>query len=104
MKKIIVYSIVDVGGQTMERKKWKNCFDNVNVLIYMVSLSDYDEILPEDVRVSRMMDSLSTFEDTVNGQVFKNTPIILWFNKSDELQRKMKMEEKNYNHYWNNQG
>ncbi|KAG9008379.1 guanine nucleotide-binding protein subunit alpha [Tulasnella sp. 427] len=34
------YRVFDVGGQRSERKKWINCFDGVNALVFMVSLSD----------------------------------------------------------------
>lgn len=31
-----MYSVVDVGGQRNERRKWIHCFDNVKVLSYCV--------------------------------------------------------------------
>jgi guanine nucleotide-binding protein G(i) subunit alpha len=36
------FFIFDVGGQRNERKKWIHCFDNINALIFMVALSEYD--------------------------------------------------------------
>lgn len=35
------YRIFDVGGQRSERKKWIYCFENVNVLLFLVALSEY---------------------------------------------------------------
>ena len=32
------------GGQRSERKKWKNCFDGVTAIIFMVAISEYDQI------------------------------------------------------------
>jgi GTPase SAR1 family protein len=34
----IKYKIFDVGGQRNERRKWIHCFDNVNAIIFVVSL------------------------------------------------------------------
>ena len=38
----------DVGGQRSERKKWIHVFDNVNVILFLVALSGYDQALVED--------------------------------------------------------
>lgn len=35
------FQFVDVGGQRSERRKWIHCFDDVSVIIYMVSLPGY---------------------------------------------------------------
>ncbi|VDO54211.1 unnamed protein product [Brugia timori] len=40
--------VIDVGGQRSERKKWIHCFDNVNAIIFISSLSEYDQTLRED--------------------------------------------------------
>jgi hypothetical protein len=34
------FSLVDVGGQRSERRKWLNCFEGVTALLYFVSLSE----------------------------------------------------------------
>lgn len=45
--------IVDVGGQKSERRKWIHCFENVIALIYLASLSEYDQCLEENSREVR---------------------------------------------------
>jgi len=40
-----------VGGQRSERKKWIHCFENVTALVFLVSLSEYDQMLYEDENV-----------------------------------------------------
>lgn len=45
---IIVLRVYDVGGQRSERKKWIHCFDEVNAIIFIVALSEYDQTLHED--------------------------------------------------------
>lgn len=37
--KDIEFTIVDVGGQRSERRKWIHCFDNVTSIIYLVLFS-----------------------------------------------------------------
>lgn len=43
----IIYRMVDVGGQRSERRKWIHCFENVTSIIFLVALSEYDQILFE---------------------------------------------------------
>lgn len=41
----------DVGGQRSERKKWIHCFENVTAIIFLVAISEYDQVLIEDETV-----------------------------------------------------
>jgi guanine nucleotide-binding protein subunit alpha, other len=40
--------IVDVGGQKSERRKWIHCFQDVTAILFLVSLSGYDQCLVEE--------------------------------------------------------
>jgi guanine nucleotide-binding protein subunit alpha len=40
--------MVDVGGQKSERRKWIHCFQDVTSILFLVSLSGYDQCLVED--------------------------------------------------------
>ncbi|VDM59949.1 unnamed protein product [Angiostrongylus costaricensis] len=42
------FRVYDVGGQRSERRKWIHCFDNVNAVIYVAAISEYDQVLKED--------------------------------------------------------
>ncbi len=58
------YRVVDVGGQRSERRKWIQCFGDVNSIIFVASLSDYDQNLYEDcdsVMHSALRSSLLNF-------------------------------------------
>ncbi|KAK6758445.1 hypothetical protein RB195_015954 [Necator americanus] len=44
----INFEVFDVGGQRSERRKWIHCFDNVNAVIYVAAISEYDQVLRED--------------------------------------------------------
>ena len=47
----LTYRLYDVGGQRSERKKWIHCFENVNSIVFLVSCSEYDQVLVEDETV-----------------------------------------------------
>jgi len=40
--------MVDVGGQRSERRKWIHCFQDITSILFLVSLSGYDQCLVED--------------------------------------------------------
>ena len=59
----INFVMFDVGGQRNERKKWIHCFDDVNAVIFVVALSEYDQMLFEDNTVNRMVEAIALFEE-----------------------------------------
>ncbi|XP_023572871.1 guanine nucleotide-binding protein subunit alpha-15 isoform X2 [Octodon degus] len=81
--------IVDVGGQKSERKKWIHCFENVIALIYLASLSEYDQRLEENNEENRMKESLALFGTILELPWFKSTSVILFLNKTDILEEKI---------------
>jgi len=89
------FSIIDVGGQRSERRKWIHCFDRVNAVIYVTSLIEYDTIEYEErVKFVRFQESLNLFEKLTRDW-FQNVPIILFLNKVDlfeEMIRKKPLE------------
>lgn len=44
---VISPRMVDVGGQRSERRKWIHCFENVTSIMFLVALSEYDQVLVE---------------------------------------------------------
>ncbi|KAG9031946.1 guanine nucleotide-binding protein subunit alpha [Tulasnella sp. JGI-2019a] len=85
----VTYRVFDVGGQRSERKKWIHCFDNVAALVFLVSLSEYDQKLYEDEKVNRMTEALTLFDSISNSRWFINTQIIVFFNKIDIFAEKL---------------
>lgn len=63
-------------------------FKSTEILIYIISLSDYDEINLE-LDENRMIDALETFDGVMKGELFKSTPIILFWNKKERLEQKI---------------
>ncbi|XP_072517271.1 guanine nucleotide-binding protein subunit alpha-14-like [Salminus brasiliensis] len=89
----ITLRIVDVGGQKSERRKWIHCFENVTSLIFLASLSEYDQLLEENNRDNRMEESLMLFYTTIHSPWFANASIILFLNKKDILAEKIKTSD-----------
>jgi len=84
-----VFHVFDVGGQKSERKKWINCFDSVTAVIFVASMSCYDEKMFEDQEKNSMVDQLELFEKICNEPVFVKTSMILFLNKKDLFQNKL---------------
>jgi len=85
-----IFKVYDVGGQRGKRKKWIQCFDNVTAIIFVASLSEYDQELMEQKGKNRMQESLQLFEGICSLPWFKKTPVILFLNKRDILLDKIK--------------
>jgi len=84
------FHFFDVGGQKNERRKWINCFQNVHAIFFLVAISEFDQTLWEDPTINRMQDAIKLFAQIVNDPTFKDTAILLFFNKSDLLREKIK--------------
>ncbi|EFA82892.1 G-protein subunit alpha 6 [Heterostelium album PN500] len=78
----ISMKIIDVGGQRSQRRKWIHCFDGVSAVIFVASLSEYDQMCRE-VAVNRLDESINLFSEICNSQWFVETPMILFLNKKD---------------------
>uniref|UniRef100_A0A4W5N4F3 G protein subunit alpha 13 n=1 Tax=Hucho hucho TaxID=62062 RepID=A0A4W5N4F3_9TELE len=87
--KSIPFKMVDVGGQRSERRRWFECFDSVTSILFLVSSSEYDQVLMEDRQTNRLRESLNIFETIVNNRVFLSVSIILFLNKTDLLEEKV---------------
>mmetsp|Transcript_10752 Transcript_10752/g.27375 ORF Transcript_10752/g.27375 Transcript_10752/m.27375 type:complete len:356 (+) Transcript_10752:170-1237(+) len=85
----VEFVIIDVGGQRNERKKWIHCFDNVNAVIFVAALSEFDQMMFEDETQNRMTDTLHLFDSICNSRWFQKTAMILFLNKRDLFARKV---------------
>lgn len=47
--------MVDVGGQRSERRKWIHCFESVTSIMFLVALSEYDQVLVESDNEVRLV-------------------------------------------------
>lgn len=84
------FKVLDAGGQRSERKKWIHCFEGITAVLFVLAMSEYDQMLFEDERVNRMQESIMLFDTLLNSKWFRNTPFILFLNKMDIFEEKVK--------------
>ncbi|CAN9504543.1 unnamed protein product [Ophioblennius macclurei] len=85
----VVFRMVDVGGQRSERRKWIHCFENITSIMFLVALSEYDQVLFESASENRMEESMALFKTIITYKWFKKSSIILFLNKIDLLEEKI---------------
>ncbi|XP_059400125.1 guanine nucleotide-binding protein G(q) subunit alpha-like isoform X1 [Carassius carassius] len=85
----IIFRMVDVGGQRSERRKWIHCFENVTSIMFLVALSEYDQVLVESDNENRMEESKALFRTIITYPWFMNSSVILFLNKKDLLEEKI---------------
>eukprot|EP01083_Nonionella_stella_P072560 195692_1 len=86
----VQFKMTDVGGQRSERKKWVSFMDNMHAVLFIVGVSEYDQVLFEDASKNRLIEALDLFEGIVNRDVFHDSDIILFLNKHDLFAKKLK--------------
>lgn len=82
------FKFFDIGGESKERSKWEKHIEK-NIIIFFISLSDFDQKVVGKESENRMMESIKVFDGLVNG-FGKDKPMILIFNKMDVLKEKLK--------------
>jgi len=78
------FTIVDVGGQRSERRKWLHAFNGVGAIIFLTAIDEYDgKTLAEDSNTDRLVESLNLFEKLTESEWLQQTTFILFLNKID---------------------
>jgi len=99
------FELFDVGGQRNERRKWIHCFDDVTAVIFVAALSEYDQSLYENSDVNRMIEALELFTEVCNMRYFQNSSMILFLNKKDLFEEKVKVKSiRSISHFSDFQG
>jgi GTPase SAR1 family protein len=86
----IEFTLVDVGGQRSERRKWLHCFDDVTSVIFLAALDEYDMTLEEDLSTNRFEESSRLFSEVTASNFFQPHSWILFLNKFDLFETKIK--------------
>jgi 50S ribosomal subunit-associated GTPase HflX len=66
--------------------------------LFIISLSDYNQVLLEDNTTNRMRESEKLFKEILNCIFFKRTAFIVFFNKVDLFRQKLNIDRLN-NYY-----
>lgn len=96
----VPFLFVDVGGQRSQRQKWFQCFDSVTSILFLVSSSEFDQVLLEDRKTNRLEESMNIFDTIINNQIFNSVSIILFLNKYDLLVKKVANPETDIRWYF----
>jgi len=91
------FTLIDVGGQRGERRKWVGCFEEVTAVVYLSAINEFDMNMEEDPTQNRLEESLRLWT-TLSGAKWFNmenrpTLFILFMNKSDLFDEKIKKKK-----------
>jgi hypothetical protein len=81
---------IDVSGLRHHRSSWLSYFDHSNAVVFVTSLSAYNQSLSEDSTINRMVDAIVLFEQLINNPLLMNLGFILFLNKLDLYKKKVK--------------
>ncbi|KAF8519463.1 guanine nucleotide binding protein, alpha subunit [Gautieria morchelliformis] len=81
--------VIDVGGSRNQRAAWVPYFDDVNAIIFLASIGDFDQFLKEDRTINCLKDTLELWESIVSNKLLGKAEIILFLNKYDMLSQKI---------------
>ncbi|KAG4087164.1 trimeric G-protein alpha o subunit [Neocallimastix lanati (nom. inval.)] len=87
----MIYKIYDVGGHKNLRNQWADYFDDVTALIFVVSLSSYDQNMVENPEMNQINDALSLFQTIIQLPQFTDTSLMLFLSKTDLFKKKIKV-------------
>jgi len=79
----------DVGGARGQRAAWAAYFEDVNAVMFLCSISGFDQVLGEDRTTNRLVDSLKLWKTICSSKLLESATFILFMNKSDILQKKL---------------
>lgn len=83
------FEMYDHGGQRSDRRKWIECFEKVDAVIFVAALSEYDQCLAEAKHTNRMTEAIELFRSVCNNRAFAGVNILLFLNKKDLFQEKI---------------
>lgn len=66
-------------------------FDSVTAILFLAAASEFDQRLLEDNETNRMREAVNVFESLVNFPGFARVSFILFLNKMDLLQEKVRV-------------
>ncbi|KAF8013596.1 hypothetical protein BT93_I1449 [Corymbia citriodora subsp. variegata] len=86
------YQLIRVHPRRLgENCKWLEMFEDVNIVLFCISLTDYDEFYEdnEGLLINKMMASKQLFESVVTHPTFYRKDFLLIMNKFDLLEEKI---------------
>eukprot|EP00466_Bigelowiella_natans_P006173 jgi/Bigna1/56365/estExt_Genewise1Plus.C_960028 len=86
----IDFTVYDLGGQWDERRHWHQFIARASTIVFMVNMAGYDEALHEDRKINCMEDASTLFARLSGASIYRDIPIVVFFNKMDVFRSKIK--------------
>lgn len=83
------YRILDAGDAGPMQALALSQVTDLTAIMFVANLAGYDHPLPSDPSRTLLEADIELFDTVINSPQFKTTPIMLYFNNSDELKRKL---------------
>ena len=88
-----------MGGIRSERRKWIHSFKAVgDAIIFLVSLSEYDQMMYGDQNITRLDESIALLETVM--EWFEYSSFILFLNKMDIFKQKIMYSDSHLSKYY----
>ena len=87
------FHVIDIGwsrSQQERRRKLIQCFEDVTAIIFLASSSSYDTTLSGNKTDNQLRMELELFRSIVNNPWLRNVPVLLFLNKQDLLENKIR--------------
>mmetsp|Transcript_5913 Transcript_5913/g.9820 ORF Transcript_5913/g.9820 Transcript_5913/m.9820 type:complete len:344 (+) Transcript_5913:161-1192(+) len=81
------FTLIDVGGQESERRKWAAAFKSATSVLFIAAISSYDQYYFD--KKNKLVDALELFEQLVNLPELSHTSFVLFLNKIDVFKEKI---------------
>ncbi|XP_055341666.1 guanine nucleotide-binding protein G(s) subunit alpha-like [Paramacrobiotus metropolitanus] len=89
----IRYHVFNVAGQRDQKGKWLQCFNNITAILFVLPMSGYDVVVPDEQdetqMTNRLAESLHVFAMLWNSKWLTRKTVILFLNKLDQFQEKI---------------
>jgi len=82
------FRLIDAGGQCNAIRKWIHFFDDFPAVVFVVAISEYDEVLDYD-KINRLSEALDVFDGLCGSYWLPGVEMILILNKTDLFREKL---------------
>ncbi|GMT11273.1 hypothetical protein PFISCL1PPCAC_2570, partial [Pristionchus fissidentatus] len=83
------FQLFDMGGQKMDRRKWADMYDGIDAILFCLAISEYDQVLSEDMKTNRLEDSMDLLDKIAHESKFESIPIFVFLNEIDVFTNKL---------------
>ncbi|KAL4253514.1 hypothetical protein ABKN59_002114 [Abortiporus biennis] len=79
----------DVEGSRSQRAAWVPYFDDANAVLFLCSMANFDQNLPDESGINSFADSFNLWKGICESKLLADAPLVLFLNKTDLLETKL---------------